>query len=84
MTAARRLDSSNPKTVPIMLKSVIEAGIPTLYHYQKYNPEHLSDMLERKRIHCSTPGQLNDPRDCRPWYDFSKIKEPKVRGQYLA
>jgi hypothetical protein len=68
----------------VPLKTVIETGIKTLFHYQKYEPEHLADLLKRKRrIFCSTPGHLNDPWDCRPWYDFTSIKEAAGRREYL-
>jgi Protein of unknown function (DUF2971) len=69
--------------VATKLRSVIDAGIPRLYHYQKYNREHLGDLLENRRIHCSTPGTLNDPWDCRPWYDANSLKAPEARRAYL-
>ncbi len=50
-----------------------EAGHSKLYHYQRYNPEHLADLLTNKRVHCATPGQLNDPWDCRPWFNVSSV-----------
>jgi hypothetical protein len=36
----------------------------------------------RNRIHCSTPGKLNDPWDCQPWYDSDGLKDPTIRAQY--
>jgi hypothetical protein len=57
--------------LPIL--NATKAGHERLYHYQPYNPEHLADLLDRKRIHCATPGKLNDPWDCRPWFDASTL-----------
>lgn len=61
-----------------------EKGHNKLYHYQHYNPEHLADLLTRHRIHCATPGKLNDPWDCRPWFNTSNLlSDPRLLEQYL-
>jgi hypothetical protein len=57
--------------VPAPFTNARDAGHKRLYHYQQFNAEHLADLLTRKRIHCATPGKLNDPWDCRPWFDIS-------------
>jgi hypothetical protein len=72
---------SEPMTTEF--QSVTEAGISTLYHYQRYNPIFLADLLEHKRIYCATPGNLNDPWDCRPSYDPESLKPAEPRRKYL-
>jgi len=59
-------------------------GHKKLYHYQRFNPEHLADLILRKRIHCAQPGKLNDPWDCRPWFNTSQLLDnPTLLQDYL-
>jgi hypothetical protein len=60
-----------------------EAGISPLYHYQGYNREHLIDLLTQKRVYCARPGQLNDPWDCRPWFDAASLDDPDNLRRYF-
>jgi len=69
--------------VSLQIVNAFQAGLAKLYHYQPFNPEHIADLLKRNRIHCSTPGKLNDPWDCQPWYDSDSLKDPTVRDQYI-
>jgi hypothetical protein len=54
-----------------------KAGLDRLYHYQKFDPGYLKDTLINQRVHCSDPGKLNDPWDCRPWFDDEALDDPK-------
>jgi hypothetical protein len=54
------------------------AGLERLYHYEKFNPEYLRDTLVNKHVHCSSPAELNDPWDCRPWFDDEALGDPKA------
>jgi hypothetical protein len=49
-----------------------------LYHYERFNPEYLRDTLVNKRIHCSDLTVLNDPWDCRPWFDEEVLDDPST------
>lgn len=69
--------------VSLQIVDAFQAGLAKLYHYQPFNPEHIADLLTRNRIHCSTPGKLNDPWDCQLWYDCDSLKDPTVRNQYV-
>ena len=40
-----------------------------LYHYEPFSPCNLEALLRDRRVRCSTPANLNDPWDCRPWFD---------------
>jgi hypothetical protein len=41
-------------------------------------------LLARQRIYCATPGKLNDPWDCRPWFDASLLqRDPAELEKYL-
>lgn len=52
-----------------------QLGIQKLYHYERFVPEYLLDVLTNSRLHCADPGRLNDPWDGRPWFDTSKIED---------
>jgi hypothetical protein len=45
-------------------------GIAHLYHYETFNEDFLIATLHEQKIHCSTPGALNDPWDCQPYFDY--------------
>jgi hypothetical protein len=49
------------------------AGIKFLYHYQKFDPEHLTTVLRDHKIYCSDPSSMNDPWDFRPWFDHGPM-----------
>jgi hypothetical protein len=53
----------------------LQAGIARLYHYEKFRPEWLATTLREQKIHCSDPANLNDPWDCRPWFDYRPMAE---------
>jgi hypothetical protein len=59
-------------------KSAGELGIETLYHYEPVNREYLSATLRDQKIHCSNPAKLNDPWDCRPWFDSKSLDKEDV------
>jgi hypothetical protein len=52
------------------------SGIDRLYHYEKFNPAYLTDVLVQRRVHFSDPAALNDPWDCRPWFDDDALEDP--------
>jgi hypothetical protein len=47
-----------------------QAGITHLYHYQKFEPDHLASLLIDQKIYCSDPSSVNDPWDFQPWFDY--------------
>lgn len=53
-------------------------GVTRLYHYERFVPEYLTALLRNQQLHCSSPANLNDPWDCRPFFDTS-LDEPKER-----
>jgi hypothetical protein len=58
-------------------KNAREAGLNRLYHYEKFKPDYLTDVLINQRVHCSDPANLNDPWDCRPWFSVKVLDDPK-------
>lgn len=56
--------------------------LDTLYHYQKFSPEHLAQTLSANTIFCSNPARFNDPWDCKPWFNKERLRDPAVRDEY--
>jgi hypothetical protein len=63
--------------------TAIEAGIPKLYHYERFTPDRLTTTLRDRTIHCSNPKALNDPWDCRPCFDHSSLSDPDNFNKFL-
>jgi Protein of unknown function (DUF2971) len=65
-----------------MARNAIAAGITRLYHYDKFVPEYLEDLLTNQRVHFANLANLNDPWDCRPWFDPTVLEEAQVLEQF--
>jgi hypothetical protein len=53
----------------------VQAGIARLYHYEKFRPDWLPTTLREQKLRCSDPAKLNDPWDCKPWFDCRPMAE---------
>lgn len=65
-------------------RSALQNGIPTLYHYEKFDPDYLATTLHKNIIHCSHPKNLNDPWDCKPVFDPHALDDPEVLEREIA
>ncbi len=65
-------------------RTASQNGIPFLYHYEGFNPEHLAATLQKNVIHCSDPRNLNDPWDCKPVFDPHALDDPTVLEREIA
>jgi hypothetical protein len=61
-----------------------QLSIKRLYHYEKFNADHLSITLRDQKIHCSDPANLNDPWDCKPWLDSLSLQDAEVLQKVMA
>jgi hypothetical protein len=50
-----------------------EACIKFLYHYQKFNQEHLTTLLREQRLYFSDTSSMDDPWDFRPAFDYQPM-----------
>lgn len=62
----------------------LDSGVQQLYHYERFHPEYLASLLRDKRIRCSNPSNLNDPWDCRPWFDTKSSTDAITRKEMIA
>ncbi len=66
-------------------RSAGQLNIPSLYHYQDFDPNNshdlgrLTDILTNHRIWCSNPANFNDPWDGKPYFDPALLDEPAAR-----
>jgi Protein of unknown function (DUF2971) len=70
-----------------MPTTAAQLRIRYLYHYQRYGAEaatRLEMMLQTNRLYMSSPGQFNDPWDCRPWFDLDALETQAAREAHIA
>jgi Protein of unknown function (DUF2971) len=61
-------------------RSAFQCGIERLYHYERFDPEYLTATLRENKIHFSDPSALNDPWDCRPWFDEEALDADAIEA----
>jgi hypothetical protein len=47
-----------------------------LYNYQRFNADRLKGLLATNSIYLSDTKGFNDPWDCRPCYDLTRLDDP--------
>ncbi len=55
-------------------RTALENGLSSLFHYQRYNVDHLRGTVERRLVRFGRASEFNDPWDCKP--QFFVPKEP--------
>jgi hypothetical protein len=58
------------------------AGIGKLYHYEPFVRTYLQDVIINSRVHVSKIDNVNDPWDCRPFFDL-ELANPCLRRQWV-
>ena len=58
-------------------------GIKHLYHYQNANLKWLEPTVLQNTVHCPSPGDFNDPWDCKPCFTESVADDPAEREQLV-
>ena len=54
-----------------------------LYHYQPFDSVRLSKIILDKELYFSSPGDFNDPWDCRPWWSADALADPVVFDRHI-
>lgn len=52
----------------MIIQNANELKITRLYHYQRFNPDWIRQILFDRKIRFSNPENFNDPWDCRPYF----------------
>lgn len=63
------------------MQTAEQSGVKRLYHYQGDTLEWLRDALMNRRVHVSNLRNVNDPWDCRPYFQVS-INDPESRRKW--
>lgn len=66
-----------------LVQTAQQAAIPVLYHYETFRREYLEDILVSNRVHVSNIANVNDPWDCRPWFD-KDVSDSNRRAEWAA
>ena len=55
------------------------------YHYQPFCKDYLKATLRDRKLFCSDPLNVNDPWDCKPWFDYRPLlKDPARREDMIT
>ena len=66
--------------MPLIDPTAKQSPITHFYHYQPFHKKYLTDMLRDQMIHFSNPHNVNDPWDCKPWFDHRPmLEDPEKR-----
>jgi len=55
-----------------------------LYHWQPFNKKRLARTLKDLVIYCSSPGDFNDPWDCKPFFNTEILADPEENEKHVA
>jgi hypothetical protein len=61
--------------MPLIDPTPAQSPITHFYHYQPFHKKYLTDMFVDQMPHFSHPHKVNDPWDCRPWFDYRPMLE---------
>lgn len=67
-----------------MATTAFEEGRRVLYHWQPFNEERLARTLKDLVVYCSSPGDFNDPWDCKPFFNTEILNDPEENEKHVA
>jgi len=71
--------------MPPIDPTAAQSPITHFYHYQKFNKDYLTSMFVEGMLHFSHPHSVNDPWDCKPWFDYRPlIADPAKREAMIV
>lgn len=50
-----------------------------LYHYQRFDEDWLRETIVDRKIYLSSPGSINDPWDCQPFFNLARADDAACR-----
>jgi hypothetical protein len=69
--------------MPLIDPTAKQSPIAHFYHYQPFHKKYLRDMLRDQMIHFSHPHNVNDPWDCKPWFDYRPMLEDPEKPEAM-
>lgn len=67
-----------------MTTTALAEGHQVLYHWQRLDEERLARTLKELTIYCSSPGEFNDPWDCKPFFNSEILADPEENKKHVA
>ena len=67
-----------------MTVTAFQEGHRVLYHWQPFNKKRLARTLKDLTIYCSSPGDFNDPWDCKPFFNTEILADPEENEKHVA
>ncbi len=58
-------------------RSALDNGVDRLYHYQRFDEEHLENTIVRDLVRFTRPSSFNDPWDCKPVFSIPEDKDER-------
>jgi hypothetical protein len=69
--------------MPLIDPTAKQGSFQKYYHYQPFCKDRLIALLRDKRLSFSDPHNVNDPWDCKPWFDYRPMLESPVKREEL-
>jgi hypothetical protein len=60
-----------------------QSSFETFYHYQPFCKDYLTTTLRDQKLFFSDPHHVNDPWDCKPWFDYRPMLEDQVKREQM-
>jgi hypothetical protein len=69
--------------MPFIDPTAKQLSFQKYYHYQPFCKERLIALLRDQKLFFSDPKNVNDPWDCKPWFDYRPMLEDPVKREHL-
>lgn len=69
--------------MPLIDPTAKQSIFEKFYHYQPFNKDHLIVMLKEQKLFFSDPHNVNDPWDCKPWFDYRTLLEDPAKREEM-
>jgi hypothetical protein len=67
-----------------MTNTAFEEGHRVLYHWQRFDEDRLARTLKDLVVYCSSPGEFNDPWDCKPFFNTEILNDQDENEKHVA
>lgn len=69
--------------MPFIDPTAKQLSFQKYYHYQSFCNARLITLLRDKKLFFSDPHKVNDPWDCKPWFDYRPMLEDPVKRKEM-
>jgi hypothetical protein len=69
--------------MPFIDPTAKQCSFETFYHYQPFCKEYLITTLRDQKLFFSDPHNVNDPWDCKPWFDYRPMLKDLMKREQM-